>query len=162
MSASDKPVGMKKPLPMKKTTAPAEDSGSETEPEEDSDEVIEVRHCPSNLRTAVLTRPLVQFMQPRPAFQRKPGQPFVGPLALDREHKVPARINMILREYQRDGVRFFWKRYKENKGGLLGDDMGLVSSLTRVLVIRTDTLRSSGQVPNKHAMTALVADSLHR
>lgn len=39
---------------------------------------------------------------------------------------VPAAINTYLREYQRDGVRFFWRQYKEGRGGLLGDDMGLV------------------------------------
>jgi SNF2 family DNA or RNA helicase len=41
---------------------------------------------------------------------------------------VPGGINTFLREYQRDGVRFFWERWKEGRGGLLGDDMGLVHS----------------------------------
>jgi hypothetical protein len=39
--------------------------------------------------------------------------------------QVPASINRFLREYQRDGVRFFWDCYKEGRGGVLGDDMGL-------------------------------------
>lgn len=39
---------------------------------------------------------------------------------------VPAAINTYLRDYQRDGVRFFWRQYVEGRGGLLGDDMGLV------------------------------------
>lgn len=43
---------------------------------------------------------------------------------------VPASINTYLREYQRDGVRFFWDLYDQDKGGLLGDDMGLVRPLS--------------------------------
>lgn len=39
---------------------------------------------------------------------------------------VPASINTYLREYQRDGVRFFYDMYDQDRGGLLGDDMGLV------------------------------------
>lgn len=48
---------------------------------------------------------------------------------------VPAAINTYLREYQRDGVRFFWDMYKDGKGGLLGDDMGLVGSSFLVLLV---------------------------
>lgn len=51
-------------------------------------------------------------------------------MVLDREHKVPERINTFLREYQRQGLRFFWERYKEHRGGLLADDMGLVRGST--------------------------------
>jgi SNF2 family DNA or RNA helicase len=40
-------------------------------------------------------------------------------------HSVPASINKFLRDYQRDGVQFFYARYCENRGGILGDDMGL-------------------------------------
>jgi len=50
---------------------------------------------------------------------------------------VPASINTYLREYQREGVVFFWDLYKQGRGGLLGDDMGLVSS---------DALRFSSQL----------------
>jgi len=46
---------------------------------------------------------------------------------LDHEQgiMVPAAINTYLREYQRDGVQFFWNQYQKGLGGLLGDDMGL-------------------------------------
>jgi SNF2 family DNA or RNA helicase len=49
-------------------------------------------------------------------------------LALDPEGMicVPASINTFLRDYQRDGVRFFYQQYKAGLGALLGDDMGLV------------------------------------
>ncbi|KAI6042398.1 hypothetical protein EDC04DRAFT_2892075 [Pisolithus marmoratus] len=64
---------------------------------------------------------------PRPGFPLVPGQVPLGPLVLDRTKRimVPAAINTDLREYQRDGVRFFWELYDQERGGLLGDDMGL-------------------------------------
>jgi hypothetical protein len=46
---------------------------------------------------------------------------------------VPGSINTYLREYQREGVLFFWERYNKGHGGLLGDDMGLVSRNTTPL-----------------------------
>jgi hypothetical protein len=63
---------------------------------------------------------------------------------------VPAAINTYLRDYQRDGVRFFWHQYQEGRGGLLGDDMGLVSDpptlhlffLTLILVAITSRVRN--------------------
>lgn len=36
---------------------------------------------------------------------------------------VPSSINMYLRDYQRDGVAFFFRQYAQNQGGILGDDM---------------------------------------
>ncbi len=41
--------------------------------------------------------------------------------------QVPVAINTYLRDYQREGVKFFWNQYHHSRGGLLGDDMGLVS-----------------------------------
>lgn len=41
--------------------------------------------------------------------------------------RIPGPINGFLRKYQRDGIQFFYDRYKEGRGGVLGDDMGLVS-----------------------------------
>jgi len=49
--------------------------------------------------------------------------------------QVPASINTFLRDYQREGVKFFWKQYQEGRGGLLGDDMGLVGENLIVLTI---------------------------
>ena len=69
-----------------------------------------------------------QSLHPRPAFARKPSQRWLLPFYLDKENhiRVPGSINTFLRDYQRDGVRFFWERYNTGRGGLLGDDMGLV------------------------------------
>ncbi|OBZ74648.1 DNA excision repair protein ERCC-6-like 2 [Grifola frondosa] len=91
------------------------DSNSDTEYESDPDESDEFTH-------------------PRPSFPLTPDQPLLGPLNLDDTHKIPARINTFLREYQRDGVQFFWERYKEGRGGLLGDDMGLGENYEYCLV----------------------------
>ncbi|KAM5538879.1 hypothetical protein V8D89_007601 [Ganoderma adspersum] len=133
-SASQGPAAKKKIPPPKK--AQPEGSGSDTEPEYDMDPYVE------------------EFTQPKPAFQLKPGQQILGPLVLDRAHKVPERINTFLREYQRNGIRFFWDRYNGGRGGLLGDDMGLgeyryiwhrktiqvISFLSAIMGKRGDTL----------------------
>lgn len=69
----------------------------------------------------------------RPAFPVDASQFFL-PLVLDQNIKVPAPINVFLREYQREGVRFFYDRYKEGRGGVLGDDMGLVRTSRNFLI----------------------------
>lgn len=60
----------------------------------------------------------------RPAFETTPEQDSIGALALDEAISVPASINRFLRPYQRDGAKFLFTKYKENTGGVLGDDMG--------------------------------------
>lgn len=56
--------------------------------------------------------------------QRKIGSFDLG-YGADGQHVcVPASINRFLRDYQREGVKFFWEHYANGKGGLLGDDMG--------------------------------------
>lgn len=59
-------------------------------------------------------------------FASNPTESAIGPLRLDSGVEVPSSINKFLREYQRDGVQFFYERWKEGRGGVLGDDMGLV------------------------------------
>ena len=39
--------------------------------------------------------------------------------------QVPASINRFLRSYQREGVKFLFRQYARDKGGVLADDMGL-------------------------------------
>ncbi|KAF8890663.1 P-loop containing nucleoside triphosphate hydrolase protein [Infundibulicybe gibba] len=68
-------------------------------------------------------------MRPRPGFPLAPGQTPLGPLILGcapNTTRVPAAINTYLRDYQREGIKFLWNQYQEGRGGLLGDDMGLV------------------------------------
>ncbi|KAJ6619061.1 P-loop containing nucleoside triphosphate hydrolase protein [Mycena sp. CBHHK59/15] len=117
-------------------TAPPEPTpdDSETEPDSDFDGLV------------------TPEQRPRPGFPVPPGQTLLGPMVLDVRQgiKVPAAINTYLREYQRDGVKFFWERYKEGRGGLLGDDMGLgktiqvISFLSAIMKkngVRTDRNR---------------------
>jgi DNA excision repair protein ERCC-6-like 2 len=87
-----------------------------------------------------LTR-LLQAFGPRPGLPLREGQKYLGPVVLSRENgiMVPAAINTYLREYQREGVQFFWDLYNEERGGVLGDDMGLVGQL----VAPVSTLRCS-------------------
>ncbi|KAK1232195.1 hypothetical protein PQX77_004676 [Marasmius sp. AFHP31] len=65
---------------------------------------------------------------PRPGFSLSSDQQVLGPHVLDGEEclEIPGPINTYLREYQRDGVKFFWNQFRNGLGGLLGDDMGLV------------------------------------
>ncbi|TCD62825.1 hypothetical protein EIP91_006366 [Steccherinum ochraceum] len=67
------------------------------------------------------------FYKPRPDFEKKKLEPWSAPLYLDKasEIRVPGSINHYLRDYQREGINFFYDRYKAGRGGLLGDDMGL-------------------------------------
>ena len=46
------------------------------------------------------------------------------------ELSVPATINGHLRDYQRAGVRWFFRQYSQGQGGVLGDDMVRLSRLT--------------------------------
>jgi DNA excision repair protein ERCC-6-like 2 len=69
----------------------------------------------------------LQSRRPRPDFESIASQPPTSPLVLDssRGVQVNPAINRWLRDYQREGVQFFYERYKEDRGGILGDDMGL-------------------------------------
>lgn len=57
---------------------------------------------------------------------KRPKQCYDGtPVKSGPVDSVPASINKFLRDYQREGVQFFYERYCEGRGGVLGDDMGL-------------------------------------
>ncbi|KAF5375367.1 hypothetical protein D9615_008005 [Tricholomella constricta] len=92
-------------------------------------------------------------LNPRPGFPLAPGQPQQGPLILDEDKKiaVPSSINTYLRDYQRDGVQFFWKQYSEGRGGLLGDDMGLGECKTiQVISFLSAIMQKKGVITDKH------------
>ncbi|KLO16592.1 hypothetical protein SCHPADRAFT_919848 [Schizopora paradoxa] len=69
----------------------------------------------------------LQGKDAKPMLIRDASQPMLGPLVLNANLniQVPALVNTFLREYQRDGIRFFWERFEDKRGGVLGDDMGL-------------------------------------
>ena len=125
LSASSKPL-------IRGPTSSSTDSETESDSEIDvpPSPVVILPTCkPLRLRSYTYLR--CKRLRPRPGFPLAPGQRHLGPLVLDREKKilVPAAINTYLRDYQRDGVRFLWRQYEEGRGGLLGDDMGLVCGL---------------------------------
>ncbi|CAE6453750.1 unnamed protein product [Rhizoctonia solani] len=73
----------------------------------------------------------------KPPFPPPAHQQHLGPLLLTssipgHNVQVPAAINRHLREYQRDGVRFFHQRWAEGRGGLIGDDMGLGKTIQTI------------------------------
>ena len=52
---------------------------------------------------------------------------------------VPAPIAQWLRHYQVEGVQFMYRLWKEGRGGILGDDMGLGSpSCFQTMIDRRD------------------------
>lgn len=108
------------------------DSGSETEPDEEGEAEAE------------------KSLQPRPEFVVPPDRKGIRPLVLEPGYVVPWKINTFLRDYQRAGVRFFIERYKEGRGALLGDDMGLVRPLS-----------SSRFLPLTRALIGCVTDGKH-
>jgi len=48
---------------------------------------------------------------------------------------VPAILNVHLRDYQREGIRFLYSHYREGSGALLCDDMGLGKTVQVVAMI---------------------------
>lgn len=66
-------------------------------------------------------------LQPtRPAFGPL-GSVTASPLILDphqRDVMIPAPLNHYLKEYQKEGVRFLYRKYAAGTGAVLGDDMG--------------------------------------
>ena len=42
----------------------------------------------------------------------------------DPDIQIPSSISRYLKEYQKSGVQFLYKQYREGHGGILGDDMG--------------------------------------
>ncbi|KAG6907721.1 hypothetical protein DXG01_007634 [Tephrocybe rancida] len=164
-----------KSLPVAKGTKSEADDGSATasdasmtEPESDEDEPWLISEL---VRDATASGSETESdseyelgdprLKPRPGFPLGPGQSLQGPLHLDIENKiaVPASINTYLRDYQRDGVRFFWRQYQEGRGGLLGDDMGLgiypaviVRGCKTIQVISflSAIMRKKGVVTDKH------------
>ncbi|KAF7315051.1 RAD26-like SNF2 family DNA-dependent ATPase [Mycena indigotica] len=123
-------------LPKSKPLSDDSVTESDNEPEEaasqtESDDDIDVDYGPPRPK-----------QRPLPNFPLAEGQEPMGALILDKSQgiRVPGAINTYLRPYQRDGIKFFWDRYNENRGALLGDDMGLVCALYHMLGNRLDVV----------------------
>ncbi|KAJ3546730.1 hypothetical protein NMY22_g1941 [Coprinellus aureogranulatus] len=93
---------------------------------------------------------LVSQPRPKPNFPLPDGQE-PQPLILDSEKGiwVPASINVHLRQYQRDGIQFFYRQYKEGGGGLLGDDMGLGKTI-QVISFLSAIMKKTGTSFDHH------------
>ncbi|KAH7909981.1 RAD26-like SNF2 family DNA-dependent ATPase [Hygrophoropsis aurantiaca] len=123
--------------PAKRMKTPVMEDASVTESESDHDTILPAKvtvstSSPPGEDSATESEsdsevPANPGFKPRPNFSLAPDQTPLGPCILDRgKHiSIPASINTYLREYQRDGAKFFWELYDEGRGGLLGDDMGL-------------------------------------
>ncbi|KAG6868651.1 hypothetical protein C0993_012456 [Termitomyces sp. T159_Od127] len=128
----------KKPLPDKNQVS----EESVTEPESDMEELASTSGNTQDESSGSETESDEEYelgdlrLKPRPGFPLRGDQTLRGPLYLDAEKKVaiPAAINTYLRDYQRDGVQFFYRQYAEGRGGLLGDDMGLVISFLSAIM----------------------------
>ncbi|KAJ7079572.1 RAD26-like SNF2 family DNA-dependent ATPase [Mycena belliarum] len=118
--APTKPVLKTANKPVSKRAATPK-SDSATESDSDVDDPVEATPA----EVAPLSSPPTSSGRSRPGFPLSLDQCELGPMVLDAEQgiEVPGAINTYLREYQREGVRFFWERYKEGRGALLGDDM---------------------------------------
>jgi hypothetical protein len=102
------------PPPKKKVQfAPVDDDESANEPESDDE-------AP---RPSVSLSAAAQDARSLVAAAQDATEPYV----LDKrtDTRVPPSLNWYLREYQREGVRFLFERYRAGRGAVLGDDMGL-------------------------------------
>lgn len=96
-----------------------DDSGSSTEDDSSDDD--------EDVNSSVKPRlPIRDDQIARGPFKlERPEASILPPLKKGDEHSVVKHINKYLRDYQRDGVKFFYDRYCQGRGGILGDDMGL-------------------------------------
>eukprot|EP00041_Stephanoeca_diplocostata_P031168 m.964625 g.964625 ORF g.964625 m.964625 type:complete len:1511 (-) comp23903_c0_seq9:260-4792(-) len=62
----------------------------------------------------------------------------------DQHVAVPPRINQFLRPYQRDGVKFMYKRYVQGQGAVLADDMGLGKTI-QIIALLAALFRLTGE-----------------
>ncbi|KAJ6542692.1 P-loop containing nucleoside triphosphate hydrolase protein [Mycena capillaripes] len=163
LPSKSKPTPKNEPvssLPSKPKPTPKHDPDSDPD-KTDSDEDFEVLP-PCKVAPVVNTNATAEAtrqkeLKPRPGFPLGADQSPLGPMVLDAKQgiQVPATINTYLRDYQREGVKFFWERYNEGCGALLGDDMGLgktiqvISFLSAIMKkegIKTDRNRRRNRV----------------
>ncbi|XP_059283339.1 switch 2 [Lycium ferocissimum] len=60
--------------------------------------------------------------------------------------QVPASINCRLLEHQREGVKFLYRLYQNNHGGVLGDDMGLGKTIQSIAFLAA-VFGKDGDIP---------------
>lgn len=113
----------------------------------------------------------------RPAFPFSHRQSQAHSFIVGQGAAVPASINRFLRQYQREGVQFFYTCYRNGHGGILGDDMGLGKTvqviaflaaimaktgvqrddeLRRITALRNDEIPAGKQKANRYWATCLI------
>ncbi|KAF8591758.1 hypothetical protein K439DRAFT_1644098 [Ramaria rubella] len=139
------------------------DIGDDSVTEPDSDEELSsfpsqiIEHGRADDSDVLL--PLKQSHYLRPDFKSIPSQPPVGPFLLDQSRgiQVNASINRWLRDYQREGVQFFYDRFKEGRGGILGDDMGLGKTI-QVIAFLSAIMKKTGDIRDENRRQEHVAE----
>ena len=63
----------------------------------------------------------------------------------------------MLREYQREGVRFMWERLGRGAGGILCDDMGLGKTV-QVIALLSAVFRKNGERRDREGIRDLKLD----
>lgn len=84
------------------------------------EDLVEARETPFSLNEDV---PIVKPNFLGNKYEEQTGEPLrLG--AGESDVSIPAPLNRYLKSYQREGVRFFYQKYAEGRGAILGDDMG--------------------------------------
>ncbi|KAJ7260962.1 P-loop containing nucleoside triphosphate hydrolase protein [Mycena haematopus] len=153
-SASELVFIASKPKPKPKSAPSPDSDPDKTESESDDDQ-----RFPLQRKAASGPVYPAKDLRPRPGFPVLPDQPLLGPMVLDAKEgiQVPAAINTYLRDYQREGVKFFWDRYKDGRGGLLGDDMGLGKTIQVIsflsAIMKKDGVKTDRRRRREHVST---------
>ena len=71
--------------------------------------------------------------------------------------EVHWRLNSLLREYQREGVRFMWERLARGAGGILCDDMGLGKTV-QVIALLSAVFGKNGERRDRELIRDLKLD----
>lgn len=73
---------------------------------------------------------------------------------------VPSGLNCVLREYQKEGVRFIYNLWASGKGGVLADDMGLGKTVQTIAflgaILRSPVATRTAAYENKPLVVLIV------
>ena len=81
----------------------------------------------------------------------------LGGTELLASSEVHWRLNSLLREYQREGVRFMWERLGRGAGGILCDDMGLGKTV-QVIALLSAVFSKNGERRDREGIRDLKLD----
>ncbi|KAJ6476254.1 RAD26-like SNF2 family DNA-dependent ATPase [Mycena sanguinolenta] len=153
-SEATEPDSSSEPAPIAPKTKARPARNADSDPDKtESDTDDDQRRFPPQRKVASKSVHPIADLRPKPGF---PADRLLGPMVLDEKEgiQVPAAINTYLRDYQRDGVKFFWDRYKEGRGGILGDDMGLGKTIQVIsflsAIMKKDGIKTDRKRRHEH------------